>query len=33
VDPSLIGTPARVAIRSNPLPRALAGFYALLASL
>jgi multidrug resistance efflux pump len=33
VDPSLIGTPAQVAIRSNPLPRALAGFYALLASL
>jgi multidrug resistance efflux pump len=33
VDASLIGTPAQVAIRSNPLPRALAGFYALLASL
>jgi hypothetical protein len=33
VDPSLIGTPAQVAIRSNPLPRALAGFYALLVSL
>jgi biotin carboxyl carrier protein len=33
VDASLIGTPAQVAIRSNPLPRALSGFYALLASL
>ena len=33
VDASLIGTPAQVAIRSNPVPRALCGFYALLASL
>ena len=33
LDASLIGTPAQVAIRSNPLPRVLSGFYALLASL
>ena len=33
VDASLIGTPAQVAIRSNPLPRALSGIYALVSSL
>ncbi len=33
VDASLIGTPAQVAIRSNPLPRAISSLYALLASL
>jgi len=33
VDASLIGTPALVAIRSNPLPRVLSGLYALRASL
>ena len=33
VDASLIGTPAQVAIRSNPLPRAMSGLYALVASL
>ncbi len=33
VDASLIGTPAQVAIRSNPVPRVVSGLYALLASL
>jgi biotin carboxyl carrier protein len=33
IDVSLIGTPALVAIRSNPLPRLLSGLYALQASL
>ena len=33
IDASLIGTPALVAIRSNPLPRLLSGLYALQASL
>jgi multidrug resistance efflux pump len=33
LDASLIGTPAQVAIRSNPLPRAISGLYALLVSL
>jgi hypothetical protein len=33
VDASLVGTPAQVAIRSNPLPRSMSGLYALLASL
>ena len=33
VDASLIGTPAAVAIRSNPLPRFLSRLYALQASL
>jgi len=33
VDASLIGTPAMIAIRSNPLPRLLSGLYALQASL
>lgn len=33
IDASLIGTPAQVAIRSNPLPRAISGLYALLVSL
>jgi len=33
VDASLIGTPAQVAIRSNPLAPCLSGFYALLSSL
>jgi hypothetical protein len=33
INTSLIGTPALVAIRSNPLPRLLSGLYALQASL
>ena len=33
VDASLIGTPAQVAIRSNPVPRVVSRLYALLASL
>lgn len=33
LDASLIGTPAQVAIRSNPLPRAVSRLYALVASL